>query len=120
MNLAVTRAPDSHRAFACFFPVDPDGQSRGPDRPDVLFFVGFRTDFVTSVRVSVLPPEFWPGIRGGPKPQGTHPLRPLGYVPVFNSWLYFFLAVPLQSHGIIVTVTHSRAKIRTAGLQPTV
>ena len=49
MAIAVTEARDSHRGP--IFLVDPDDQ-RGPDHPDVLF-VGFRTDFVTSGRVSV-------------------------------------------------------------------
>ena len=35
-----------------------------------------------------------------------------------SSWLYFSLAVPLHSHGIIATAAHIRAKIRTASRQP--
>ena len=74
----------------------PDGQ-RGPDCPGVLFFVGFRTDFVTSVRFWLLPPEFWPshafGSRGleNPKRAQSHSLRPtpLGYVPVLISEVMF-------------------------------
>ena len=42
-------APDSHRGIV--FLAGPDGQ-RGPTAL-ACFFVGFRTDFVTSVRVSV-------------------------------------------------------------------
>ena len=58
--------------------------SGAPDCPDVLF-VGFRTDFVSSVRVSVgfrrsFGPR-GPSARMGPKiPRGAHTL-PLGYVP---------------------------------------
>ena len=50
MTLAVTGAPDSHRG-PVFFLAGPDGQ-RGPTAL-TCSFVGFRTDFVTSVRVSV-------------------------------------------------------------------
>ena len=49
VTLAVTGTPDSHRGPVIL--AGPDGQ-RSPDCPEVLF-VGFRTDFVTSVRVLV-------------------------------------------------------------------
>ena len=49
VTLAVTGTPDSHRGPVIL--AGPGGQ-RGPDCPEVLF-VGFRTDFVTSVRVLV-------------------------------------------------------------------
>ena len=48
--LTVGRASDSQRGPV--FLAGPDGQ-RGPDCPDVFFFAGFRTDFMTYVRVSV-------------------------------------------------------------------
>ena len=81
MNLA----PDSHRGPV--FLVGPDGQ-RGPTALTCCF-VGFRTDFVTSVSlIWLVPTEFWPaGVfappRGRENPKGVHPLRPLGYVPEF-------------------------------------
>ena len=75
MTLAVTGAPDSHRGPV--FLAGPDGQG-GPDCPDVLF-VGFRTDFVPSVRVSVASAGV--SARGAPKaPRGT-PYAPIGHVP---------------------------------------
>ena len=76
MTLAVTGSPDSHRAL--FFLAGPDGQ-RGPDCTDVLF-VGFRTDFVTSVRVSVASAGVLAlaGLRtaGARKPQGARAPSP--------------------------------------------
>ena len=51
MCLAVTVAPDRHRGPV--FLVVPDCQ-RGPDCSDVFFFVSFRSDFMTSVRVLVV------------------------------------------------------------------
>ena len=76
MTLAVTGAPDSHRGPV--FLADTDGQ-RGPDCPDVLF-VSFRTDFVTSVRVSVASTGVLAlaGLRpaGARKPQGDTPPPP--------------------------------------------
>ena len=76
MTLAVTGALDSHRDHV--FLASPDGQ-RGPNCPDVLF-VGFRTDFVTYVRVSVASAGVLTlaGLRqAGPEnPKGGAPLPP--------------------------------------------
>ena len=49
-TLTVTEVPESHRGPVFFFggPGWPDGQAAL-----TCFFVGFRTDFVISVRVSV-------------------------------------------------------------------
>ena len=77
VTLAVTGTPDSHRGPVIL--AGPGGQ-RGPDCPEV-FFVGFRTDFVTSVRVLVASAVAL--ALGSPKKQGegAHPLRPLPWLP---------------------------------------
>ena len=76
ITLDLTGAPHSQRGPA--FLVGPDGQ-RGADCPDVLF-VGFRTYFVTSVRVSVASAGVL--ALACPKiPGGTPSPPPLGYVP---------------------------------------
>ena len=85
--LTVGRASDSQRGPV--FLAGPDGQR--VRWSDCEFFVGFRTYFMTYVRVSVASARVLAlaGHRpSGPrKPQGdTHPLRPpppppLGYVP---------------------------------------
>ena len=60
----------------------------GPDGQTGLtaltcFFIGFRADFVTSVRVSVASAGVLAPAGLGPEnPKGAHPLHPLGYVPV--------------------------------------
>ena len=86
-NVGILRAPSLKRPIRApviatvFFLAGPDGR-RGPDCPDVLF-VGFRTDFATSVRVLVASAGVLAlaGLRpaGPQKPQvrGAHPLRPL-------------------------------------------
>ena len=77
MTLAVTGAPDSHRALFFFWRAQ---MVRGAPTALTCFFVGFRTDFVTYVRVSVasvgvlvlagLSPA------GARKPQGVTPSAP--------------------------------------------
>ena len=74
-----------------FFLVGPDDQ-RGPDCSDVLF-VGFRTDFVTSVRVSVASAGVLAleGLRpaGARKPQWGAPSPP----PWLRSWMASFVSI---------------------------
>ena len=58
---------------------------RGAPTALTCFFAGFRTDFVTSVRVSVVSAAVLArafGTQGPENPKGgAHPVRPLGYVP---------------------------------------
>ena len=77
VTLAVTGTPDSHRGAVIL--AGPDGH-RGPGCPEVLF-VGFRTDFVTSVRDLVASAVAL--ALGSPKNPGggrTHPLHPLPWL----------------------------------------
>ena len=79
MTLAVTGAPDSHRGPVFFWPTR---MVRGAPTALTGFSVGFRTHFVTSVRVSVASARVLAltGFRpaGARNPQGgAHPLRPL-------------------------------------------
>ena len=77
VTLAVTGTPDSHRGPVIL--AGPDGQ-RSPDCPEVLF-VGFRTDFVTSVRVLVASAvALAPGSPPKKQGEGAHPLRPLPWL----------------------------------------
>ena len=82
MTLAVTGAPDSHRALV-FWRAQ---MVTGAPTALMCFFVGFRTDFVTSVRVSVASAGVLAlaGLRpaGARKPQGGPSAPPpLDYVP---------------------------------------
>ena len=83
--------------MALFFLAGPDGQ-KGLDCPDVLF-VGFRTDFVTSVRVSVASVGVLAKtLRGAQPPSPHHWLHP---------WLNFlFLLLHKLSRHTIVNLTH--------------
>ena len=81
MTLAVTGAPDSH-----WGPIFWRTQMiRGAPTALTYFFVGFRTDFVTSVRVSVASAGVLAlaGLRPARarKPQGGTSLPPPGYGP---------------------------------------
>ena len=82
MTLAVTGAPDRHRGPVFFWRAQ---MVRGAPTALMCFFVGLRTDFVTSVMVSVASAGVLAraGLRpAGPEnPSGVHPFRPLGYVP---------------------------------------
>ena len=85
MILAVTEAPDSHRDFFS----GGFRWSEGAPTALTCFFVGFRADFVTSVRVSVASAGVLTlaGLRPArpENPKGT-PSAPLGYVPAQPCW----------------------------------
>ena len=88
MTLAVIGAPDSHRDPVFFWRVQI---------ALTCFFVGFRTDFVTSVRVSVASAGVLAlgafGPRGPENPKGA-PSPPPGYVtgaPLFYIDMFYHI-----------------------------